>query len=197
MPDYIKFKCNWIKGTIEKEKIKELNFWRNKLFEMNLIGVYKDGVGFGNISERSNGNNFIITGSATGGIEKLNEEHYCEVTEFNFKENSLSCVGKIKASSESLTHAAIYKSLEEVNAVIHVHNLKLWEKLLDKVPTTKKEIEYGTPEMAEEMQRLLSKEETREKKIIVMKGHKEGVVSFGSNLKEAGKIMLKYFEESK
>ena len=74
MSDYIKFNCNLIKGTVEKEKIEELNYWRNKLFEMGLIGVYENGVGFGNISERTQGNKFIITGSTTGGKEKLDEK---------------------------------------------------------------------------------------------------------------------------
>ncbi len=196
--NYIKFNCNWIKGkVIEKEKLTELNYWRNKLFELNLIGAYSDGIGFGNISERSSGNKFIISGSVTGGIKKLSEKHFTEVTEFNFEENSLTCVGPIKASSESLTHAAIYKSLPEINAVIHVHNLKLWNYLLEKVPATKKEAEYGTPEMAKEMIRLLKEKETREKKIIVMKGHKEGVISFGRNFDKAGEVLLKYFEETK
>ena len=190
MSDYIKFNCNLIKGTVEKEKIEELNYWRNKLFEMGLIGVYENGVGFGNISERTQGNKFIITGSTTGGKEKLDEKGYCKVTEFDFKKNSLSCVGKIKASSESLTHAAVYQSLAEVNAVIHVHNLKLWNYLLEKAPATKKEVKYGTPEMAKELIRLVKEKEAREKKIVVMKGHKEGIISFG-------KTLLKYFEESK
>ncbi|PIN98509.1 MAG: hypothetical protein COT90_03985 [Candidatus Diapherotrites archaeon CG10_big_fil_rev_8_21_14_0_10_31_34] len=197
MSDYIKFNCNLIKGTVEKEKIEELNYWRNKLFEMGLIGVYENGVGFGNISERTQGNKFIITGSTTGGKEKLDEKGYCKVTEFDFKKNSLSCVGKIKASSESLTHAAVYQSLAEVNAVIHVHNLKLWNYLLEKAPATKKEVKYGTPEMAKELIRLVKEKEAREKKIVVMKGHKEGIISFGKTLEEAGKTLLKYFEESK
>jgi ribulose-5-phosphate 4-epimerase/fuculose-1-phosphate aldolase len=117
------------------------------------------------------------------------------VEEYDFEENSLSCVGPLKASAESLTHAAIYESSPEINGVIHVHNMKLWEYLLDKVPFTGKEIEYGTPEMAEEMKRLIKEKATREKNIIVMKGHKEGVISFGKNLNQAGEILLKYFEE--
>ncbi|MBU2100695.1 class II aldolase/adducin family protein, partial [Candidatus Micrarchaeota archaeon] len=178
-------------------KIEELNYWRKKMFDLGLIGAYENGIGFGNISERTKGNKFIVSGSATGNIEKLTEEHYSEVTEYYLNTNSLSCVGPIKASSESLTHAAIYSNAKEVNAVIHVHNLKLWENLYDKAPGTREGIEYGTVEMAKEMKRLLGEKETKEKKIIVMKGHKEGIISFGKNLEEAGKIMLKYFNEVK
>jgi ribulose-5-phosphate 4-epimerase/fuculose-1-phosphate aldolase len=192
----IKFNCNWIKGkAIAIENLYELNKWRNEMFKLGLIGIYPDGVGYGNISERSTKNKFVISGSETGGIKNLSEEHYCVVEEYDFEENSLSCVGPLKASAESLTHAAIYESSPEINGVIHVHNMKLWEYLLDKVPFTGKEIEYGTPEMAEEMKRLIKEKATREKNIIVMKGHKEGVISFGKNLNQAGEILLKYFEE--
>lgn len=194
----IKFNCNWIKEkAIAVGKLNELNKWRNKLFELKLIGIYPDGVEYGNISLRNARNKFFISGSGTGGIKQLSEEHYCEVEEYDFEENSLSCVGPLKASSESLTHAAIYESFPEINGVIHVHNLKLWKYLLDKVPFTRKEIEYGTPEMAGEMKRLKKEKETKEKNIIVMKGHKEGVISFGVNMNQAGEILLKYFEEIK
>lgn len=36
----------------------------------------------------------IITGSATGTIEKLNENHYCIVNNYNLEENCLTCTGK-------------------------------------------------------------------------------------------------------
>ena len=78
-----------------------------------------------------------------------------------------------------------------------MHNLKLWNYLLEKAPATKKEVKYGTPEMAKELIRLVKEKEAREKKIVVMKGHKEGIISFGKTLEEAGKTLLKYFEESK
>jgi len=194
--DYIKFKLNWEKAeAFSLEKLKELNDWRNKLYGIGLIGAYENGIGFGNISIRSTGKNFFISGSATGNIEELNQEHYCEVVGFELEQNSLKCKGPIKASSESMTHAAIYESDENANAVVHVHNLKLWAELIGKVPETKKEVEYGTVEMAMEIKRLFKETEVKEKKIIVMIGHKEGVISFGKNLEEAGNIMLKYFNE--
>lgn len=194
----IKFNCKLIKAkSPSPEKITELNKWRNKLFELKLIGAYKNGVGFGNISVRAEKNTFFVSGSGTGKKKKLTEKDYSKVIEFDFSSNSLTCEGMIKASSESLTHAAIYSCSPKTNAVIHVHNLKLWKHLLNKVPFTRKDAEYGSPEMAEEMNRLLAGKKALEKKIIVMKGHKEGIISFGKNLEEAGKIMLKYFNEVK
>jgi L-ribulose-5-phosphate 4-epimerase len=41
------------------------------------------------------------------------------------RKNSLTCQGQVKASSKSLTHAAIYAANPRVKAVIHVHCLSL------------------------------------------------------------------------
>ena len=192
---YIKFNCHWTKaGPVSQDYIREMNVWRDKLYALGLIGVYEDGIGFGNISMRFEGNTFIITGSATGGLKQLNENHFTLVTSYDLEQNSLECKGPIKASSESLTHAAIYESTREVQAVIHVHNIKLWKKLINKVPTTRSDAEYGTPEMAREIKRLFTETEIKEKKILVMGGHEEGIITFGENLDEAGEKLLEYFQ---
>ncbi len=196
---YVKFNCNWIKADpISKSKLSEINSWRDKMFQLGLIGMFENGIGFGNISVRGpEKNQFIISGTATGGFASLGPEHYTIVTDYSIEKNWVECKGPIKASSEAMTHAVIYQSDESINAVIHVHNLAFWKKLLEKVPTTKKDAKYGTPEMAEEVIRLFKETDVKEKKILVMAGHEEGIVSFGKNLDEAGEILLKYFREDK
>ena len=62
------------------------------------------------------------------------------------------------------------------------------------MPTTKKEIEYGTPAMANEMIRLFDETDLRNKKVLVMAGHEEGIISFGENLEEAGNLLLKLLQ---
>ena len=88
---YIKFNCEWIKGEpLLEDMIKELNSWRKRMFDAGLIGMYENGIGFGNISMRITGTRqFIITGSATGGEANLTSEHYVKVTEVNHEKNSL------------------------------------------------------------------------------------------------------------
>lgn len=193
MQGKIQFNCNWIKGTVEKEKIIELDKWRNKFYSLGLIGINKDGVGVGNISIRDKGNQFIVSGTGTGKKKNLNEEHYCKVTEFDLKKNCLSCKGKTKASSESLTHAALYESNKGINAVIHVHSPELWKFLLKKVPATKEGIESRTKEIAFEMQRLIKEKRTRQKKIILIEADKEGIICFGKDLNQAGNVLLNYW----
>lgn len=188
---YIKFNCNWIKAApCSSLKIEEINSWRDRLYNYGLIGAYANGIGFGNISIRSDNNTFIITGSATGILEKLNENHYVKVNEYDFSQNSLTCMGPIKASSESLTHAVIYESSPETQAVIHIHNLNMWEKYIHKEPTTRSNVSYGTPEMAHEIKRLFKETDVALKKFIVMAGHEEGIIVFGSSLDEAGKVLI-------
>ncbi len=191
---YIKFNCTWLKDLpLPEKKLIELNKWRQKLYKLGLIGAYANGIGFGNISIRASKNSFIITGSATGHLPELTPNHYVLVTAYNLTKNSLTCQGPIKASSESLSHAVIYECLPETNCVIHIHNLKLWQELFNKAPTTDKKITYGTPEMAEEIKKLFKETDINKKKLLVMGGHEEGIISFGKDLQEAGHILLKNF----
>lgn len=189
---YIKYQCNWINSDpLSFEEIAELNQWRNKLYKLGLIGEYDNGIGFGNISIRySQPGQFIISGTQTGNLSALNEQHYTRVINFDLEKNFLTCCGPIQASSESLTHATLYQANPTVNAVIHVHHLELWQKLMYKVPTTAIEVAYGTPEMAKEILRLFREDNLIETKIIVMSGHEEGIISFGNNSIEAGNILL-------
>jgi ribulose-5-phosphate 4-epimerase/fuculose-1-phosphate aldolase len=190
---YIKYQCNWINAPpIAIEKLLEINCWRSRLYQLNLIGQYENGIGFGNISIRDREKSFIVSGTSTGAIPSLNEQHYTKVVDFDWEKNFLTCVGPIKASSESLTHAAIYQANPNINAVIHVHDRQLWENLLDRVPTTSPNCAYGTPEMATEIIRLCREDRLKDLKIIAMSGHEEGIIAFGSSLDEAGDILLNY-----
>ncbi|MBE9129219.1 MULTISPECIES: class II aldolase/adducin family protein [unclassified Coleofasciculus] len=192
---YVKYQCDWIKSDpINSNEIEELNCWRNKFYHLGLIGIYESGIGFGNISIRAaQPGQFIISGTQTGHLFSLNEQHCTRVIDFDLDQNCLTCQGAIQASSESLTHAVIYEANPLVNAVIHVHHLELWQKLMYQVPTTAKNCRYGTPEMAKEMLRLFNADRLIEKKILVMAGHEEGIISFGKSLEEAGSILLNYY----
>ena len=188
---YIKFNCNWIlSNDIPLDKVAELNMWREIMYDKGWIGLYPDGIGFGNISMRCNEKTFLISGTATGGLPTLTKSHYSLVTNYNLSTNTVTCMGPVKASSESLTHALIYECSAATNAVIHIHNLDLWNRLLHHAPTSSENISYGTPEMANEIKRLFAETALREEKIIVMGGHQEGIISFGRDLEEAGSILI-------
>lgn len=186
----IKFNCNWIQsGPLDISVVHKINACRDKLYRQNLIGVNSDGIGFGNISIRHNKNSFIISGSGTGAIPQLTNEHYTTVTTYNIAENSLTAIGPIIASSESLTHAIIYELDPTANAVIHIHNIVLWEYLLKQFPSTDAKVTYGTQEMAQEVKRLFAEKNLSQIKIFAMGGHEEGVIAFGKDCDEAYTIV--------
>src|SRR6056297_787757 len=109
---YVKFDCQWLqKAPFEDKNLHKLIEWRNKLYNLGLIGCYDNGIGYGNISIRKEKNSFFITGSATGDIKELSYEHISLVTSYNIDNNHLECSGPIKASSESLTHATVYETI--------------------------------------------------------------------------------------
>jgi ribulose-5-phosphate 4-epimerase/fuculose-1-phosphate aldolase len=194
---YIKFNCTWEQQEIQIEQnlFEQLENARTQLYELGLIGMSPDGIGFGNISVKpEKSKSFIITGSATGQFAKLKSSNYAVVTGFNFEQNAISCTGQAKASAESLSHAAVYECIPEVGAVVHVHCLWLWEKLLNHFPTTSGEIEYGTPEMAMAIQHLISLMKKGEN-LIVMGGHREGILVFGNNLNEATAEIIKIYKQ--
>ncbi len=188
---YIKYHCNWIQEeVIQAGQIHEINKWRSLLMEQGYMGMYDDGIGFGNISMRMDQHVFMISGSATGGIKELTNDHYALVTDFNLAENQLTCKGMTTASSESLTHASIYACSKETNAVVHIHNKELWNSLLHHAATTDPSIAYGTPEMAFAIQNLIKEDKVGPSRIIVMGGHEEGLIAYGKSLEEAATAFL-------
>jgi L-ribulose-5-phosphate 4-epimerase len=189
--EYIKFTCEHeVVPAVPFDGFAELNACRQKLRRLGVIGMDADGIGFGNLSIRDGATNgFYITASATGGISELTPAHCARVVAYDFARNWLRCEGSAIASSESLTHAAVYESEAKADAVIHGHNLKLWAALLGHAPTTSKAVDYGTPEMAYEVRRLFKTTDVKSGKIFVMAGHKGGVVTFGKDLEEAFTVL--------
>ncbi len=189
---YIKFKCRWEKTPpFEKSKVSEINAWRNRLYAAGLLGAHPDGVGFGNISMRTSpSGRFIITGSATGKRKILDGSGYSEVSNVDFENNTVECAGPVMPSSESMTHAAVYAVLPEINAVMHIHSGKMWNELKGKIPQTGEDAPYGTPEIAFEVMRVLR--ENPDLRIIVIGGHKDGLLSFGRDFDEAWGAIKKH-----
>lgn len=183
---YIKFNIDWIEEPLSTSPPIELLQWRDKMHQLKQIGHYQDiNIGYGNISVKTN-NGILISGTQTGDVFPIQSNHFTLVTEFNIGKNSVVCYGPIKASSESMTHAAIYESDTSIKAIIHIHNKELWKNLMDIVPTTNKDVPYGTPEMAYEIYRLFKESSVLKERVIVMAGHDEGIIVFGNTLDEAG-----------
>lgn len=189
---YIKFNIEWLNEPLSISVPEQLMQWRDKMHELKQIGHYAAiNVGYGNISIKTP-QGILISGTQTGDIYPIKQEDFTLVTDYDIALNKVVCKGPIKASSESMTHAAVYEADDTIKAIIHIHNLELWKKLMDKVPTTKKDVPYGTPEMAQEVFRLFKETNVKSEKIIVMAGHDEGIIAFGKDLDEAGNVLLNF-----
>lgn len=190
---YIKYDIDWSPGpAVFATAARSLDEWRRPLFDAGLIGVYADlGIGYGNLSMRcGEAGQFLISGTQTGRLAVTDESHYSLVTRVDIDANSVSCTGPVKASSEAMTHAAIYALDAGIGAIVHVHSRPLWERHRDKLPTTDAAIAYGTPDMAREFLRLYAATDFAQTGIAVMAGHDEGLISFGPTIEVAARRML-------
>lgn len=163
---------------------EELNAARQEVRRLGLLGVDENGVGFGNVSLRD-GATFYITGSGTGVLSALTLHDYAQVVAWDFERNWLRCEGRVIASAESLTHAAVYSMDADVRVVVHGHAHELWQELLERGPATSADVTYGTPGMAREVQRLFRESNVRTTKLFAMAGHADGIVAFGSDFRDA------------
>lgn len=190
---YIKYESDWTKTMApDVAAVRQLEKWRAPLYAATLIGHYKElNVGYGNISLRCRQpRQFLITGTQTGHIEHTDEQHYALVTAYNIDGNTVSCAGPIQASSEAMTHAAIYELDEAIGAIVHVHNAALWQRHLHNMPTTDENVAYGTPQMAQEFRRLYDETDFAALGIAVMAGHEEGLISIGQTIEQAAVKIL-------
>lgn len=184
---YIKFQAHWTRSAaLEYAELEALNLWRQRCYANGWIGAYPDGIGFGNISRRlDTGGRFLISGSATGNFPVLDASHYALVEEVRASDNALWCCGPIVASSESMSHAAVYSACPEVEGVIHVHHQGMWEQLLVEGQATEPGATYGSPEMVAAILALLSRRAYQSVGVFAMAGHEDGVFAYGRNLEEA------------
>jgi ribulose-5-phosphate 4-epimerase/fuculose-1-phosphate aldolase len=166
--------------------------WRRRLRQLGLIGADADGIGYGNLSVRLFATpTFLITSSQSSGLLEVDQQHFARVTVVDLDRNALRSVGERPPSSEALTHAALYQVHGAIRAVVHVHCRRIWTAHRDRLPTSRDDVLYGTPEMAYEMIRLHKRRALGNRGIVVMGGHQDGIVAFGPTLAEAAEEILK------
>jgi ribulose-5-phosphate 4-epimerase/fuculose-1-phosphate aldolase len=194
-------------GPVSPNSLQELNRWRSILWTHKLIGQDPnryEGYGFGNVSQRIAPFNaecgkraFVISGTQTGKLEELDNNHYAIVSTWDTAHNQVTASGPVKPSSESLTHAMIYDLDNELRAVLHVHSPDIWKAAASRnIPLTDTLVEYGTPAMTQEVRRLFNETSVRQSGIFAMGGHEDGVVSFGPDVEQAGQILLRALDDA-
>ena len=179
----------------------ELQAWRQILFQLNLIGqdpLRYDGAGYGNVSARvpphgrGRGQRaFLVTGTQTGGRLTLGPQDYCIVESYDIMANRVASSGQTSPSSESMTHGSLYDANPGIRFVFHGHIPLIWRNAKRlQLPCTAPTTAYGTVQMAREVSALYRGSTLHEKRVLVMLGHEDGVVSFGRTASEAGEVLV-------
>jgi len=193
----IKYQFNCLsKESPNHDEVKKIEYLRKILHIRGLIGE-KEGVGYGNISQRNQGNSFIITGTQTGHLTDLKPEHYSKVQSLDYQKFSISYSGLIRPSSEAMTHGSIYDLDSQIGAVIHIHSYHLWSFMLRNNYLKTEDVTYGSIEMITEIKRVYKDIDPLKNPTLVMSGHKEGILIFGRDLEKAEMNFWKLLHEER
>ncbi len=184
-------------SPIGLESIAELNAWRQILHRLGLTGrdpFRYQGLAYGNVSQRTSANAFIVSGTQTGAKEHLSTQDYCIVTDFNLEKNCVYAKGPIEPSSEALTHGSIYAANRQITCVLHAHSPSIWRNASRLgISQTSPSIAYGTPEMGKAVEQAAK---NLEYGIIAMGGHEDGILAFAGTLCRAGTELVRYLAKA-
>ena len=189
---YIKFTCrHTLDSPPDHAELAPLMRLRDELFSLGLIGVLPGGIGYGNISLRGpSGHSFIISASATGGIFPIQRQHFSWVRRFDIDENRVYSTGPRPASSESLSHGAVYKASSAARCVVHAHDAALFERMPAwGAAVTPQTAAFGTPEMARAVQTLAR---GRDEIALVMGGHADGILFAAPGIEHVRRLIWEF-----
>ncbi len=205
---YVKFSIEMNEADPPQEgAIAPINEARTRLWRTGLIGIYPDGIGFGNVSVRAPAtsvagfsgvgpSSFYVSGTATGAAEQLASRDFALVYGYDRNRNMVRCSGVVRASSESLSHGACYEANEKIAAVIHVHSRELFDFMQENsFPATSVNAENGTPEIAAEIFDLVT-DVGEDSGIFFMGGHDEGVIAYGPDIASAEEILMEVYRKA-
>lgn len=194
----IKFQLDFEDGPAPPaDRLNELNAWRSVFQPLGLIGqdaVRYAGYGFGNLSRRlpdSTEPAFLISGTQTGHLAQLQPEDYATVLWCDPAANQLTAKGRIKPSSEALSHGILYRCDPTIHWVMHLHAPAIFlRRHALGLPATDPAAAYGTPEMAAEIQKLALKRAKAAPGLLVMTGHEDGILAFGPTAAATGCLVI-------
>lgn len=194
----IKFDLDFRIGPApERELLGELEAWRQIFRQLALLGrdqARYEGFGFGNLSRRCPPDQpegiFIISGTQTGGLDRLTPEHYVFVLECDPAHNRVRASGPGRPSSEALSHAVLYQANPDIHWVMHLHSPHIYTAAENlRLPVTNPTAPYGSPEMAAEISRLAPS--AGWPGLLVMGGHEDGILAFGPTAAATGSLVVR------
>lgn len=192
--------------------LTRLIHWFHRCHAAGLIGQDPDrydGYAYGNISCRwpdriegddhvnhaddphASGDAFAISGTQTGMLSHIGPDQIALVTRVMEEQNRVFSKGPVQPSSEAMSHAMIYRARPEVQAVIHVHSPEIWRHAGELgLAITDPSAAYGSPEMTQEVLRLLDAPSVIATGVFSMGGHLDGIIAFAESMDLAGQRLV-------
>jgi ribulose-5-phosphate 4-epimerase/fuculose-1-phosphate aldolase len=173
---------------------RELDALRSQLRGRGWLGQDPrryEGYGYGNLSARLDERSFLISASQTGHLDSLGPEGYTVIATCDFAANRVESIGPGLPSSEALTHAAVYGLDPTWRFVLHVHDAELYAAAQRRgLPATPDEATNGTIALVRAIERLGRTGAFDEARAFWMRGHRDGLVSFGGSGEEALRALV-------
>ena len=178
------------------DKLRELEAWRRIFRRLDLLGQDMHryaGLGFGNLSRRAGTDlptdAFIISGTQTGGMERLDPEFYVTVLACDTAGNRVLACGPVRPSSEALSHGVLYQADPGIDWVMHLHSPAIFAAAGRlRLPITDPAAAYGSPQLAAEIRRLCPL--AGRPGLLVMGGHEDGILAFGASAAATGGLVV-------
>jgi hypothetical protein len=182
-------------AVAEPDVLASLSGWRAVFKRLALLGQDPDrygGLGFGNLSsrDRQRPDEFVITASQTAATPALVDDDLVRITHSNPARFWVDAMGHQPPSSETLTHAVIYRADPAVGWVFHVHSPDIWQRAVDlALPATAEDVPYGSPAMAGAVADLLGRHPARPI-VFTTLGHQDGVFACGASAADTAGALL-------
>ncbi len=125
----------------------ELLEWCHEFARLGLAPSHSSG-SYGNMSIRTSPGKpeFLITRTAAM-LADITEQELVLVERIDIQTLSIWTRGQWEPSSETFIHARLYEERPDINAIFHGHSSEILA--LAQIPTTPKELPYGTMELAD------------------------------------------------
>ena len=193
---YVKYACTHTRAASPAHPLlSTLDATRTALFDLGLIGATMTGISFGNLSLRVTDLTFIISGTGTGVRRELGPEGYSLVTDCDPRRNQVVCRGVVAASSEAMSHWAVYVANPDVACVIHIHSSPLFHHLLGtSTPRTPENAPCGTPAIADAISHLV-RNGNENRGLFVTTGHADGIFAYGPDISTVLNILVALYRE--
>ncbi|PNX52640.1 MAG: hypothetical protein BV458_08525 [Thermoplasmata archaeon M9B2D] len=127
----------------------------------------------------------LLINAKNADVKTMTQQDVVEIVDYDPLKNIMMVIGATDPSSETPVHWIIQKARHDINVLLQINSVPLFEKWNHSLPATEKDTKPSSLERAKELLRILQKG-----RIILIKN--EGIVFGGINVKEIHDALHKY-----